>query len=87
MLFSLFYLMVRRLVGNGTRSDDSRDIEILVLGHQLKVLRRQMKRPRLRRLDRALLAAASRAMPRRLWSLLGKLPVHGTALHQHQRGT
>ena len=38
MLFSLFYLMVRRLVGNETRSDDSRDIEILVLRHQLKVL-------------------------------------------------
>jgi putative transposase len=70
MLFLLFYLMVRRLVGNETRSDDSRDIEILVLRHQLKVLRRQMKRPRLRRSDRALLAAASRAMPRRLWSSL-----------------
>jgi hypothetical protein len=70
MLLSLFYLMVRRLVGNGTRSDDGRDIEILVLRHQLKVLRRQVKRPRLRRLDRTLLAAASRAMPRRLWSSL-----------------
>ncbi len=70
MLFSPFYVMVRRLVGSGTRSDDSRDIEILVLRHQLKVLRRHVKRPRLRRLDRALLAAASRAMPRRLWSSL-----------------
>jgi hypothetical protein len=69
MLFSLFYLVVRRLVGSGTRSDDSRDIEIL-LRHQLRVLRRQVKRPRLRHSDRALLAAASRAMPRRQWSSL-----------------
>jgi putative transposase len=66
MLFSILYLVVRRLVGNGARSEDSRDIEILVLRHQLKVLRRQMKHPRLRRSDRALLAAASRTMPRRL---------------------
>lgn len=84
MLFSLFYLMVRRLVGNGTRSDDSRDIEILVLRHQLKVLRRQVKRPRLRRLDRALLAAASRAMPRRLWSSLVVKPE--TLLRWHRGG-
>src|SRR6266545_6930621 len=68
MLFSLIYLLVRRVLGAARRPQDERDIEILVLRHQVKVLRRQVKRPRLHRLDRVLLAAASRAMPRDLWS-------------------
>ena len=34
----------------------------------MRVLQRQVKRPRLRRLDRLLLAAASKAMPRGQWS-------------------
>jgi hypothetical protein len=68
MLLSLFYLLVRRALGTGRTPTDERDIELLVLRHQVKVLQRQVKRPRLHRLDRLLLAAASRAMPRDLWS-------------------
>ena len=68
MLFSLLYLILCRVLGKGGRPQDERDIELLVLRHQVKVLRRQAKRPRLRRLDRVLLAAASRAMRRSLWS-------------------
>ncbi len=68
MLFSLVYFLVRRLLGTGSRQQDEKDIELLVLRHQLKVLRRQVKRPRLRRLDRLLLAAASRAVTRSIWS-------------------
>lgn len=68
MLLSLFYLLVRRALGTGRRPTDERDIELLVLRHQVKVLQRQVKRPRLLRLGRLLLAAASRAMPRGLWS-------------------
>jgi transposase InsO family protein len=68
MLLSLLYFLVRRLLGTGSRQQDERDIELLVLRHQVKVLQRQVKRPRLRRLDRLLLAAASRTMPRDLWS-------------------
>ena len=48
--------------------DGSKDIEILVLRHQLKVLRRQIGRPRLRPADRALLAVAARALPRDRWA-------------------
>ena len=68
MLFSLLYLILRRVLGAGRRPQDEMDIELLVLRHQVKVLRRHVKGPRLRRLDRVLLAAASRAMPRSIWS-------------------
>src|SRR5450759_2517166 len=68
MLFSLLYFLVRRLLGAEGRRAEERDIELLVLRHQVKVLQRQVKRPRLTRLDRVLLAAASRAMPRSSWS-------------------
>jgi putative transposase len=68
MLFSLLYLVFRRVLGTGRRPHDEMDIELLVLRHQVKVLRRQVKRPRLRRLDRVLLAAAGRALPRSAWS-------------------
>jgi putative transposase len=68
MLFSLLYFLVCRLLGAGGRRPDEKDIELLVLRHQVKVLQRQVKRPRLNRLDRVLLAAASRAMTRSSWS-------------------
>jgi transposase InsO family protein len=68
MLFSLMYFVVGRVLGTGRRQDEGREIELLVLRHQVKVLQRQVKRPRLRRLDRVLLVAASRAMPRDRWS-------------------
>jgi putative transposase len=68
MLFSLMYFVVGRVLGTGRPQDEGREIELLVLRHQVKVLQRQVKRPRLRRLDRVLLVAASRAMPRDRWS-------------------
>jgi putative transposase len=68
MLFSLLYFLVRRLLGGGGHRRDEKDIELLVLRHQVKVLRRQVARPRLNRLDRVLLAAASRAMTKTSWS-------------------
>ena len=68
MLFSLVYFLVRRLLAAGGRRPDQKDSELLVLRHQVKVLQRQVKRPRRNRLDRVLLAAASRAMTRSSWS-------------------
>jgi hypothetical protein len=50
------------------RGDAAKDMEILVLRHQLKVLRRQTPRPKLEPADRALLAAVSRVLPRSRWS-------------------
>ena len=50
------------------RGDAAKDLEILVLRHQLTVLRRQTPRPRLQPADRAMLAAISRLLPRARWS-------------------
>jgi putative transposase len=72
MLASLLYLLLRRLlscVSPSDRSDQAAQLEILVLRHQLAVLRRQVKRPVYRHTDRALLAAASRVLPRERWGV------------------
>jgi hypothetical protein len=45
MLFSLLYFLVGRLLGAGGRRPEEKDIELLVLRHQVKVLQRQVKRP------------------------------------------
>jgi len=47
------------------RSAPSKELEILVLRHELAICRRQARRPQLRQADRVLLAALSRALPRR----------------------
>lgn len=68
MLLSLLYFAVRRLLRSltaGDRDDAAREIEILVLRHQLRVLGRG-RRLSLGRRDRILLAAASRLLLREL---------------------
>lgn len=71
MLFFLIYAAARRLLRTfaGTSSVAALEIENAVLRHQLAVLRRKAGRPRFRRLDRVLLTAASRLLPRDRWSL------------------
>jgi hypothetical protein len=46
------------------RSSNFKELEIVVLRHELAVLRRQVSRPALRPSDRAFLAAASRLLPK-----------------------
>jgi len=72
-MFSLFYFAVRALAclivtgGQRGRDDGAKDLEILVLRHQLRVLQRTSGRPKLRPIDRVLFAAASRVIPRDRW--------------------
>ncbi len=67
MLFSFLYLAVRALIGllvRSGRGSGVKDVELMVLRHELEVLRRQVGRPKLRPADRALLAAAAWHLPR-----------------------
>ena len=69
MVLSFLYLAFRALLGalvRSRRNVDLKDIELLVLWHELEVLRRQVARPKLRAADRALLAAAAFHLPRPL---------------------
>ncbi len=71
MLWSFVYLAVRNLFALIlllARSRRSKELEILLLRHELAILRRQTGRPHLTRVDRALLAALSRSLPRRAWT-------------------
>jgi putative transposase len=69
MFISIAYLLLRLSLQLLPRSNPvSRDVEIVVLRHQLRVLRRQVSRPDLRNRDRVFLAAASRLLPRKSWS-------------------
>jgi integrase len=68
---ALLYILTRRmleLVALRFRSRRSKDLEIVVLRHELSILRRQVARPGLSDADRVFLAAASRVLPRRRWS-------------------
>jgi putative transposase len=73
MAFSFLYLAVRALLGALVRSRrglEIKDIELLVLRHELDVLRRQVARSKLGMADRALLAAAAVHLARPSRSIL-----------------
>src|SRR6266508_447148 len=63
-------LLLRRLVQlvAGSSNHLNSDVELVVLRHQLMVLKRQVSKPRLRRRDRLFMAAVSRSLPRARWS-------------------
>jgi putative transposase len=86
LLISLVYwvlLPLLELVLLSQRSERSKELEILVLRHQLHVLQRQVARPRLRPADRLLLAAVGRSLPRSAWSALFVSPA--TLLRWHRK--
>jgi putative transposase len=86
VLSKLVYLALCRLIALLAllaRGDAAKDLEILVLRHQLAVLRRQLPRPRLQPADRVLLAAISRALPRTRWSCFMVTP--DTLVRWHRR--
>jgi putative transposase len=66
-----------------TRSEDFKELEIVVLRHELSVLRRQTGRPQLRPGDRLLRAAASQLLPHSRWGSFLLTPA--TLLRWHRR--
>jgi len=74
-LFALVLLLAR--------GDASKELEIMLLRHELAILRRQARRPRLTARDRLVLAALSRVLPRRSWQAFPVTPE--TLLRWHRR--
>jgi len=85
MILSIGYLILRQvlqviiLVARGDRANA---VEVLVLRHQVAVLRRQVRRVDLEPADRAVLAGLSRLLPRVRWAALFVAP--GTLLGWHR---
>jgi putative transposase len=86
LLVSALYVVVRRLLEFVVllgRGDQAKELEILVLRHELSILRRQVGPPRFEVHDRVLLAAFSRMLPRRSWTAFSVRPE--TLLAWHRR--
>ena len=86
MALSFLYHLARRafeLVRVHRMEALAKDMEILVLRHQLSVLGRQVGRPRLTWSDRALIALFSHLVPRERWSCFLVTP--STILEWHRR--
>ena len=82
LLYLVFLRLVNLLVLLG-RSSASKDIELLVLRHEVAVLRRANPKPRLDWADRAVFAALVRRLPRMLRG--HRLVTPGTILRWHRR--
>jgi putative transposase len=86
VLVSLCYVSLRWLlefVALRARSQEFQELEIIVLRHELAILRRTTRRPAITAVDRVLLAVASRLLPRARWRSFIVTPA--TLLCWHRR--
>ncbi|MDT5030758.1 MAG: putative transposase, partial [Actinoplanes sp.] len=85
MVVSFGYLILRQvlqLIVLGMQGERAKEIEILVLRHQVAVLRRRVKRLDLEPSDRAVLSALSRLLSRPRWAIFLVTPA--TLLRWHR---
>ena len=82
-MYRILYRFLASLARLTVRSGRSKDLEIIVLRHQLAVLRRQVNRPELTDADRSLLGAIAAALARP--SRAGWLVTPDTVLRWHRR--
>ena len=86
MFITLCYVVLQRVLQLVTlrfRSIEFRELEIVVLRHELAVLRRQVRRPSFTAADRVFLSAVSRMLPRCQWTSFLVTPA--TLLRWHRR--
>jgi putative transposase len=81
-LLYLSFCQLLRWLALLARRSATKDAELLVLRHEVAVLRRQVARPRFDWADRAVLAGLSRLLPRSVWR--GRLVQPTTLLRWHR---